>query len=305
MDRYTAALDDLRRGGCPSLSSPAKEEGERRLQMSVITVSRQLGSHGVEIAQAVANRFDYQYVDKEKIGIALAVCGLPKIEIEKLDEKKPSFWDSWTIDRNRFFHHLHKIIYGFAQKNNVVIVGRGGQVLLKDLPGILHVRVIAPFAVRIRRIMEEQGLKEKQALQLLRRSEEDSAGFIQSFFKVDWEDPSLYDLVINTQKLSVDSAIMMILEAIQAPEIKEGGKETERKLADLILFQKVKSTLMSLLGMGFAHINIYVEEGAVTLDGAVTSGTDMANCERAVADIEGVQRVNNRLSVTRLNRSGP
>jgi cytidylate kinase len=234
----------------------------------------------------------------------LADCGLPKTEIEKLDEKKPSFWDSWAIDRNKFFHHLKMLIYGFAQKNNVVIVGRGGQILLKDLPGVLHVRVIAPFDVRVRRIMEQQGIKEKQAFRLLRRSDEDSAGFIQSFFKLDWEDPSLYDLVINTQKLSVDSAIMMILEAIQAPEIKEGEKKTERKLSDLILFQRVESALMGYLGMGFTYINIYVEEGVVTLDGAVASGTDLANCERAVASIEGVGRVNNRLSVTRVTRSG-
>ncbi len=267
--------------------------------MSVITVSRQLGSQGVEIARAVATRFDYQYVDKEKIGIALADRGLPKIEIEKFDEKKPPFWDSWTIERNKFFHHIKMLIYGFAQKNNVVIVGRGGQILLRDLPGVLHVRVIAPFDVRMRRIMERQGLKENQAIRLLRRSDEDSAGFIQSFFKVDWEDPSLYDLVINTQKLSVDSAIMMILEAIQAPEIKEGEKKTERKLADLILFQRVESTLMGLLGMGFTYINIDIEGGVVTLEGTVASGTDLANCERAVAGIEGVQEVNNHLSINR------
>ncbi len=273
--------------------------------MSVITVSRQVGSQGEEIAQAVANRFNFQYVDKEKVGMALADCGLLKMEIEKLDEKKPSFWDSWAIDRNKFFHHLQMVIYGFAQKNNIVIVGRGGQVLLKDLPGVLHIRVIAPFDVRIRRIMEQNRIKEKQAFRLLQRSDEDSAGFIQTFFKVDWEDPSLYDLVINTQKLSVDSAIMMILEAIQAPEIKEGEKKMEGKLGDLILFRRVESTLMGLLGMGFTYINIHVEEGAVTLDGTVISGTDLVNCERAVASIEGVQRVNNRLSVTRINRSGP
>ena len=273
--------------------------------MSVITVSRQLGSRGVEIAQEVASRFNYQYVDKEKIGIALADCGLPKIEIEKLDEKKPSFWDSWTMDRNKFFHHIKMIIYGFAQKNDVVIVGRGAQVLLKDLPGVLHVRVFAPFDLRIRRIMERQGVNEKQAFRLLRRSDEDSAGFIQTFFKVDWEDPSLYDLAINTQNISVDTAVMVILEAIQSPEIKEGENKTERRLADLILYQKVESTLMGLLGMGFTYINIYVEEGVITLDGTVASGTDIANCERAVAGIEGVQRVNNHLSVTRLNRSGP
>ncbi len=273
--------------------------------MPVITISRQLGSLGVEIAQAIASRFNYQYVDKETIGIALADSGLEKAEIEKLDEKKPSFWDSWAIDRNKFFHHIKMLIYDFAQKNNAVIVGRGGQVLLKDLPGVLHVRVIAPFDVRMRRIMEQQGLDEKHAFRLLRRSDEDSAGFIQSFFKVDWEDPSLYDLVINTQKISVDTAVMMTLEAIQAPEVKEGQRKTGKKLADLILFQKAEAALVSLLGMGFTYINIHAEEGVVTLDGTVASGPDIANCERAVASIEGVQKVNNRLSVTKVYRSGP
>jgi len=271
--------------------------------MSVITVSRQMGSRGLEIAQAVASRFDYQYVDKEKIGMALADAGLSKIQFDKLDEKKPSFWDSWAIDRNKFFHHLQMIIYEFARKNNVVIVGRGGQILLRSLPGVLHVRVIAPFDVRLQRIMKQEGADEKQAFRLLRRSDEDSAGFIQSFFKADWEDPSLYDLVINTQKLSVDSAIMMILEAIQGPEIKEGARETERKLGDLILFQKVESLIMALLGMGYAYINIHVEGGIVTLDGSVPPGADPKYCERAVANIEGVQRVDNRLSVTRVNSS--
>jgi cytidylate kinase len=274
--------------------------------MAVITVSRQLGSQGVEIAQGVASRFNYQCVDKEKIGIALADSGLPQIEIERLDEKKPSFWDSWAIDRNKFFHQIQMTIYGFAQKNNVVIVGRGGQVLLKDLPGVLHVRVIAPFEVRIRRIMEQQGVNEKQANRLLRRSDEDSAGFIQSFFKVDWEDPNLYDLVINTQKVSIDTAVMMILEAIQSPEIKEGGRKMEGKLADLILFRRVESALLRLLGLGFtSYIYIHVEEGVVTLEGTVISGTDMTNCERAVASIEGVQRVNNQLSLSRVYLPGP
>ena len=113
--------------------------------MSVITISRQLGSLGTEIAQAVAVRFNYQYVDKEKIGKALADCGLPKIEIEKLDEKNPPFWDSWLIDRKRFFHYIQMVVYDFAQKNNVVIVGRGGQILLKDLPGVLNVRSHVPL----------------------------------------------------------------------------------------------------------------------------------------------------------------
>ena len=270
--------------------------------MSVITISRQLGSLGTEIAEAVANRLNYQYVDKEKIGRALADCGLPKIEIEKLDEKKPAFWDSWVTDRKKFFHYIQRVILDFAQKNNVVILGRGGQILLKGVPGVLNVRIIAPLDVRIRRIKEQDGVDEMQAVRRLKRNDQDSGGFIRSFFNVDWEDSSLYDLVINTQKLSLDTGMKLILESIQSAEIKEAEKRGEEKLADLVLFQKVESALGGLVGMGSIDMNIHVEEGVVTLEGTITSHVEKENCERAVMSIEGVKRLKNQLSVVRFYR---
>ena len=270
--------------------------------MSVITISRQLGSLGTEIAEAVANRLNYQYVDKEKIGRALADCGLPKIEIEKLDEKKPAFWDSWVTDRKKFFHYIQRVILDFAQKNNVVILGRGGQILLKGVPGVLNVRIIAPLDVRIRRIKEQDGVDEMQAVRRLKRNDQDSGGFIRSFFNVDWEDANLYDLVINTQKISVEAGVNLILEVNQSPAIQEGEEKGGQKLADLVLFQKVESTLGRLTGMSSRDMNIHVEEGVVTLEGTITSGTEKENCEKEVAGIEGVKRVNNRLTVAQYYR---
>ena len=78
--------------------------------------------------------------------------------------------------------------------------------------------------------MEKDGVDEKQAVRHLRRNDEDSAGFIRSFFNMDWEDSNLYDLVINTQKLSVDTGVNMILESIQSPEIKEGERKRTGKV---------------------------------------------------------------------------
>ena len=270
--------------------------------MSVITISRQLGSLGTEIAQAVAVDLHYQLVDKERIGEALAVCGLPQREVERLDEKSPPFWDSWSSDRKRFFHYLQMTVYDFAHQNNVVIVGRGGQILLKDLPGVLHVRVVAPFEVRVRRIMGKGGMDEKQAVRRLKRSDQDSAGFIRAFFNMGWEDPNLYDLVINTQKLSPDTGVKMILESVQSAEIKEGEVQGAEKLADLVLHQKVESAIMRIVGLGSVDMNIRVEEGVVTLEGTVTSGVNKENCERAAASIEGVKKVNNLLSVAQYYR---
>jgi cytidylate kinase len=138
------------------------------------------------------------------------------------------------------------MIYDFAQKGKVVIAGRGGQVLLKDLPGVLHLRIIAPFEVRVRRFIEQSGGDEKQAARILRRSDRDSAGFIQSFFDVDWDGPLFYDLVINTQKLPVDTAVKIILESARSPLIQEAGEKTEEKLIDIALRQKVEATLMKM-----------------------------------------------------------
>jgi cytidylate kinase len=265
--------------------------------MSVITISRQLGSLGTEIAQAVAKKLNYEYMDKDKISESLADYGLPSPEVEKLDEKKPPFWDSLSIQRRKYLHLIQALIYDFASKDNVVIIGRGGQVLLKDLPGVLHVRIIAPFDVRIQRIMKEGGGGEKQAAEILRRSDRNSAGFIRSYFDVDWDDQTFYDLIINTRKLSVDAGTRMIAESIHSPEIKEGEKKAEEKLADLALVQKVEASLVGILGTDLRHISIETARGVVTLGGVVTSDVLREDCQRAVARIEGVSRVDNQLSV--------
>ncbi len=265
--------------------------------MSVITISRQLGSLGTEIAQAVAKKLTYEYMDKDKISESLADYGLPPPEVEKLDEKRPPFWDSLSIQRGKYLHLVQALIYDFARKGNVVIVGRGGQVLLKDLPGVLHVRIIAPFDVRIQRIIDKGKGGEKQAAEILRRSDRNSAGFIRAYFDVDWDDQTLYDLIINTRKLSVDAGVRMILESIHSPEIKDGEKKAEEKLADLALVQKVEASLVDILGTDLRHISIHAERGVVTLGGVVTSEALRNDCQNAVARIEGVNRVDNQLSM--------
>ena len=266
--------------------------------MSVITISRQLASLGTEIAQAVAETLHYEYVDKEKIAGALADYGLPALEIERFDEKKPPFWDSLQFQRWKFIHFIQAMIYDFASKGNVVLVGRGGQVLLKDLPGVLHVRVIAPFDVRVRRIMQQGGKDERQAAEILRRNDRDSSGFIRSFFDMDWDDPDFYDLVLNTQKFTVDTGVQMILESIHSLEVKENGKKTGEKLADLALAQKVEAALLDILGTDIRYMKVKAERGTVILKGAVTSDIYKENCLRTAAKIPGVNRVDNQLSVS-------
>jgi len=265
--------------------------------MAIFTLSRQAGSLGTEIAQAVALRLQYEYLDKDKIEKALVERGLPMPEVEKFDEKKPPFWVSWQIQSRRFLHVIQAVVYDFARRGNTVIVGRGGQILLRGIPGVAHLRILAPFPDRVARVMEKEKVDEKQAIRAIHRSDKDSEGFLRFFFEVDWEDPTLYDLVINTQRISTDTAVGMIAALAESPEIAAGAKIAEERLTDLGLTQKVEAALLDLLGLNIRLVHTHVERGVVTLKGSVLSGVDLENAQRAVARIEGVADVDNQLTV--------
>jgi cytidylate kinase len=205
--------------------------------MAIITVSRELGSLGTEIAQAVAKNLRYDYLDKEGFNKALSEHGFSEMKLEKYDEKKPPLWDVFSSDRDRFLLFMKMVIYNFARRGNVVIVGRGGHILLRDLPGTLSVRVEAPKAVRLHRVQEAMNCDGKQAEHIIRNSDHDRNGFHKFFFNVDWDQPDVYDLVINTRTLTVDSAADIIKSAVKGKEIKDRVKETTAELENLSLSQ--------------------------------------------------------------------
>jgi len=266
--------------------------------MSTITISRQVATLGTEIAREVSEKLNYEYVDKEKIGKKLADFGLGSPEVEKFDEKKPPFWDSFSIQRTKFLHSIQAVIYDFARKGQVVIVGRGGQVLLKNLPGILHVRIFASFDLRVKRLVESERIDKKHAIRTLQQSDLDSAGYIQSFFNADWNDASLYDLLINTEKLSPETAVQLIINSVQSREIQEGVEKGKEELADLALVQKAEAKLITVLGFDPRPVEIRAEKGRVFLRGAVSSDAFKEECERVIGAIEGVEHVENELSVS-------
>ena len=266
--------------------------------MSTITISRQLGTFGSEIAREVAEKLNYEYVDKERIGKMLATdFGLGAFDLERFDEKKPPFWEFLSVQKTKYLHSIQAAIYDFAQKGQVVIVGRGGQVLLRNLPRILHVRIFAPFAFRVKRLVESERVDEKHAIRTLQQSDHDSAAYIHSFFNADWEDAILYDLLINAEKLSPTNAVQLIVNSGQSREIQEGVEKGKEHLADLALVQKAEANLITTLGYGPRPVEIRAEKGVVVLRGTVSSSALKKDCERIIAAMEGVDHVENELSV--------
>jgi cytidylate kinase len=265
--------------------------------MAIITVSRELGSLGTDVAQAVAKGLKYDYLDKEGFNKALGEHGFSAMKLEKYDEKKPPLWDVFSSDRDRFLLFMKMVIYNFAEKGNVVIVGRGGQILLKDLPGTLTVRIEAPHGVRLQRISEAMSCDAKQAEHIIASSDHDRNGFHKFFFNIDWNRNDVYDLVINTKTLAIESCVAIIKSAVKSKEVGDRLKEAKVELGNLSLSQRVEAHILYEEEVPIQYLEVTAQEGVVILRGAVTTMQIADRCEEVARTVEGVKDVVNEFSL--------
>lgn len=266
--------------------------------MAIITISRQIGSLGTEIAKKLQEELGFNYLDRKSLdGELIQKYGIPEEKLERYDEKKPAFWNTFSSDKDSYIHFVKTAMYKFAQEGNCVIIGRGGQFLFKDIPGVFRIRVIAPIALRLERIKKKYNYNDRLAEQALRQNDHDKAGFHKFFFHINWEDADLYDLVINTHLLSVEAAVRLIKDAVGSTGIMEKRAEQERKLADICLSQEVITSIvfMEKIPVQFLEAEALAASGVVTLRGATMTAEDMACCEAAARKVPGVKEVINEM----------
>ena len=267
--------------------------------MAIITVSRQAGSLGNEIAMLTAEKLGYEYIEKVQISEILSKFGFTISEIDQFDEKKPSIWQTLSVQKELFAHFIRAAICELASRNNVVIVGRGGQVILRDIPGTLHVRIIAPYETRVRRLMEQREYDEDEVQRIIRQSDSDSSGYLSTYFGEQWNDSDLYDLVINTRTISPEKSVETIVHALDTEEIKNSPRMSEA-LFDFALRHKANAAVLEIVGGG-EWVTLDVKKGVATLSGLVRTPALKDDCENVIATIHGIKSVQNELSIRNQN----
>ena len=264
--------------------------------MAIITISRQFGSLGTEIAQALEQELHFASLDKKTLEEALvSQYGISEENIDRYDEKKPPLWDVFSTDKDRYLHFMKTAIYDFARQDNCLIIGRGGQVLLRDIPGTLHVRVLAPKELRITRLQERFGYDDRLAEQLIRHSDHDRVGFHKFFFHINWEDVSLYDLMLNTRLFSIEQAAELIKVSLEKLDILNKTPGTAQKLEDLCLGQSIVTEIAYKEKIPIQFLEALVEAGVVTLKGSTITSADIARCEEIARNVPGVEDVVNEV----------
>jgi cytidylate kinase len=252
--------------------------------MTVITISRQLGSHGGELAAKVAEALNLRLIDADTIHRAAQRAGVPQMALEELRHEgerglanqvlkalrtMPSLQNPYSTslqplavqDRTspagdvvssspaeeresgypsrpslslpftglfsptvppisasleEYVRMVGLVIRGLAREGDVLIIGRGGQALLKSHPDALHVQIVAPLKYRIKVVMAREGLNQRAAQNRIRASDRARFDYVRRYHDVDWLDSSLYHLVINTGRVPVSTAVDLIVAAKRA-----------------------------------------------------------------------------------------
>ena len=179
-----------------------------------VTIARQLGSLGMEVAQATAELLHFRTIRQELIKAAALQAGAPEMMLAFIDDL--GLLDVCPSDESclAFRLAIYELMHEYAAVGRVVIVGRAGQIILKDQPRTLHVRVIAPTDVRIERVARGQRIPAAAAQAQIKASDHNRQTYLRRFYQVRWSDPSLYHLVINTAFISPDQAARLIQAAI-------------------------------------------------------------------------------------------
>ena len=272
--------------------------------MYFITISEMMGTNGEKIARKVAAELKYTFYGTEELLEAASETGFLS-EIKKLDEKAPAMLERFFSEKPKIYlDRLQSVIYEVAKKGNAVFFGRGGKFLLQSFDCAFHILVTGSIEKRVQRVMEEKQTGREIAEKIIHRSDHDKKAFIRFAYDEDWLNPRLYDLLLNTDKLSIDSAVRMIVDAAKSDEIKSCGVDSVQLLGKLSLNRKIESVLLEA---GVVNLNLFftVEEpDSVMLYGIVNSSEEKERIEKLVKKIKEIKNIKNQLVVSPRSMGG-
>jgi len=210
-----------------------REDGIAR--MRAVTISREYGSGGGEIAARLARRLGWQLIDHQVVHEVAQRLNVTDEEAEQHDERPETFIDRLlksmqsvdpalieppqnmpALGWREFAAALRDVVEAAVQTGQVVIVGRGAQMILRDRRDALHVRIVAPMQQRIAYVASREQLQPAAAKQRIQQKDRARQQYIDTVFQVHVEDAHLYDLVLNTGVLRLDDCVDLIRDALAA-----------------------------------------------------------------------------------------
>jgi cytidylate kinase len=264
--------------------------------MAIVAVSRGSYTGGIAVAEGLARELGHPCIRREVVLDAARDSGVDEKELRSTLEEPPRFWEKTP---GRIPAHLNLVraaLLRRAQAGGLVYHGYAGHLLLGGISHVLRVRIIAGTEVRVAALMKDFDMNHKQAEAHLRKLDVQLAKWTRFLYGVEWQDPTLYDVVLNVDDISVDSAVKTLVQMTGLPDF-QPTDESRKAFDDLCLSSFVWEALTKDDSTGTANIRVGADAGTVFITGVAANTRIVSAIEDVAGQVDGVREVDNQVGV--------
>jgi cytidylate kinase len=262
--------------------------------MAVVCICRGTKSGGRAVAERLAERLGYPILGREVLQEAAAGLGVPAHLLEEKMGDRPSLWGRFSSMRRAYIVAVQAALADRAAGGDLVYHGLTGGLLMKGVPGVFCLRLIAPLENRVRVVRAETGMSAAEARAYIRDLDASRARWVEVMYGEDVMDPALYDLVINLATLTVEGACAIVTKAIQGPELAVTDAVRAR-LEDFRLACQVKLALAGDPELRALELEAEADDGCVLVTGEAPlrksdqTGQRIVELARAVSGVRQIR----------------
>jgi len=262
--------------------------------MSIITISRGTFSGGQQLAECVCEKLGYSCVSREVLVEAAKGHGVPLEELSKALNEPPGLFRHMGLKRVHYLVYVQEALVKAVQDERAVYHGLAGQLLLRGVPHVLRVKVIANMEFRIQGAMDRLRCGRHEAVEFIKNIDKKRDKWVRYLYDVDRNDPLLYDLVVNLDRIDIVSACEIVCATASQEEF-QTTPESQKRLKDLVLSSEVRARIASDGSVHDDHVEIDADDGVVTIRGTAHSMADADKIRDLVRQAPGVKDVKSEI----------
>lgn len=255
--------------------------------MSIITISRGTFSGGAELAACLHQQLGYRVVSREIVAQAASTYGVSEERLLDALERRPGLIGRFMHDRRRYLAFVRVALCESASQDDLVYHGHAGHFLLAGVRHVLRIRLIAPMALRMRKLRERTGLEGQEAIAYIERVDRERARWAEFLYGADWQDPSLYDLTINLGHVDLEGACRAVAGLTSRPGF-QADEASRQAMADLLLASRVAAALAADPETANAEVDVRARGGLVEIEGKIADPLLVQHVNDRARAVEGV-----------------
>lgn len=259
----------------------------KRGHMAIITISREFGSRGKEIGQSLAEGLGYEYIDRGKIIDDMKALDKEWGKLgEEYDERRPNVWERYDWSFRGFVALTQSILLNYGLKDRVVLIGRGWNVLFKNVPYALRVRISMPIEARIARLVREEDFTRDNAYWMIEKADKEMTDVVYWIYGKGWDDPAGYDMRFDLGVQKEQEVIDIIKEALIKKE-ELNIEEARKALRMQAIAAKVKAGIATNRDFLIPTLDVKAAENAIVLRGIVHNPKEKEHIEKEAKRLAG------------------